>query len=348
MSEHDRPSAPATISDVAAAAGVSIRTVSRVLNASPKVGGVTRTRIEEIIARLGFHPNSRARGLAAGRSYLIGVVQDDPNNHVIGLLQRGIAEVCSAHGYELVVHPSRYDDPDVVENIGTFVRRSKVDGVILLPPLSELATVATALAALRLPVVALAAVRVAGHPAMVVGKEREAAAALADHLFDLGHRRIGMITGPLRFLSSDQRRRGFGEALAARGGSLVPALVCEGDYGFASGLAAARRLLALDDPPTAIFAANDIMAAAVIKVARERGIAVPGQLSVVGFDDADLASMITPALTTIRRPLAGMAADATRALIDMIAGGVDARADRVVELELVPRASSGALQVAHA
>ncbi len=332
---------PATITDVAAAAGVSIRTVSRVLNDSPKVGEETRVAIKAVIAQLGFHPSSRARGMATGRSYLIGVIQDDPNAHVIGVLQRGIARLCAQEGYELVVHPARYDDPDLVGNVRDFVRRSRVDGVLLLPPVSELADVATALAALGVPAVALAAAAVPGHRSMLVSDERGATAMLADHLVALGHRRIAMITGPRRFRSSSEREGGFRDALARHGQDLPDDLLCEGDYGFAGGLAAARALLALPDRPTAIFAANDIMAAAVLKAAGEAGLAVPRDLSVAGFDDSDLATMLTPAITTIRRPLETMAADATGRLLALI-GGKPQDDPAPVALTLIVRESTAA------
>jgi len=137
-----------TIDDVAKAAGVSIRTVSRVINASPKVGEETRVAVQAIITQMGYSPSSRARALASGRSYLIAVVQDDPNAQVIGALQRGIFEICTQHGYELVVHPVRFNDPNVALEIETFVRRSRVDGLIVLPPASEIAAIPERLTAL--------------------------------------------------------------------------------------------------------------------------------------------------------------------------------------------------------
>ena len=331
---------PTTIKDVALAAQVSIRTVSRVLNGSLKVGIETRERIEAQIERLSFHPNSRARGLASGRSYLIGVVQDDPNAHVIGVLQRGIAEVCSTSGYELVVHPARYDDPDIVGNIMAFVQRSKVDGLLLLPPLSELQTVADALVNVGVSAVALAAVRTASHPSMVMSTERQAAAELAKHLLALGHRRVAMVAGPLHFCSARERRDGFVTELRKAGVDLADEHVHEGNYGFASGVAAATTLLAQRTRPTAIFAANDIMAAAVIKVATEQGLTLPRDLSIVGFDDSDIASMITPTLTTIRRPIEKMGAAATRQLLRLITQEGEPN-DITFELELVVRQSSG-------
>jgi len=328
-----------TIDDVAEAAGVSIRTVSRVLNKSPKVGDETRLAVEAIIKALGYSPSSRARALASGRSYLIAVVQDDPNAHVIGVLQRGIVEVCSRHGYELVVHPVRFSDPDIGLDIEKFVQRSRVDGLIVLPPTSEIAAIPARLTAMGVPSVGIASIAVDAYPGMLISEERAATAELARHLLDLGHRRIAMIEGPPHFRSAQERRTGFLSALEASGLPIELELR-PGDYGFESGMAAAESLLALERRPTAIFACNDTMAAAVVKTAREAGVSMPDQLSVAGFDDSDLASMISPSLTTIRRPLRDMAKTATELLLAMITQQRSSLPFEVVEASLVLRRST--------
>lgn len=342
--DSDRRRRAATIHDVAAAAGVSARTVSRVINRSPKVGAETRRAIEAVIGQLGFSPSSRARGLSAGRSYLIGVVQDDPNAHVIGIIQRGIVEAAREPGYELIVHPADMGDADLLANISDFVAKSRVDGLILLPPISERADVAQALGKMGLPFVGMAAVPVSGYGWSLVSDERAAAAKVGTHLAKLGHRRIAIVTGPRDYQSSREREAGFREALAAQGIGLTDDYVVEGDYGFASGVAAAERLLRLDQPPTAVFACNDVMAAGVMKVAHLQGVSVPGTLSVAGFDDSDVAVMLTPDLTTIRRPLLDNARRATVELIRQIEGRAAAADGRkAMPLELVVRGSTGPL-----
>ena len=331
-----------TISDVAQAAGVSIRTVSRVLNNSPKVAESAREKIKATISELSFSPSSRARALASGRSALIGVVQDDPNAHVIGVFQRGIVDVCAALGYELVVHPAKFGDPGLTRNIEDFARRSRIDGLIVLPPISEAASIPLALAKLGVPAVGIASVRLPGYPTALVSEECAAAALLAHHLVALGHRRIAVITGPRLFHSSVERERGFRDALASDGVSLPDRYVREADYSFAGGCSATAELLGQPDPPTAIFAGNDIMAAAAIKIAHQRGLTIPTELSIAGFDDSDIASMVSPALTTIRRPLLEMAHEATERLIGMIAGPQNAPPpDHRVFLSLVERQSTG-------
>jgi LacI family transcriptional regulator len=340
--ENERRGRAATIHDVAAAAGVSARTVSRVINRSPKVGTETRLTIEQVIHDLGFSPNSRARGLSAGRSYLIGMVQGDSNAHVVGIIQRGIVEEAQQPGYELIVHPAQTGDPDLVENIRAFIAKSQVDGLILLPPVSERADVAQALLELGLPCVSMAAVPIPGYSWSLVSDERGAAAQMGAYLVELGHRRIAMVSGPTDFQSSRERESGFRAALEAQGLSLPDDHLARGDYGFASGIECAHRLLALDPPPTAIFAGNDIMAAGVLKAAQQRGIAVPAALSIAGFDDSDVAVMLTPDLTTIRRPLLANARAATAELIRRIEGR-DAAGylPKAGPLTLIARGSTG-------
>lgn len=331
-----------TIRDVAQAAGVSVRTVSRVLNASPKVGAETRRHVTDTMTRLDFRPSLGARALAAGRSYLLGVVQDDPNARTISVFQRGIVDVCSRSGYELLVHPVRGRGPGLEADIEDFVRRTRIDGLILLPPISEVASIPVRLRELGVPVVGVLACEVPGYEVMTVGDERDAAEQVARHLIALGHKKLGIITGPMHLLSGTERLGGFRDTLEQHGIALPPAYITHGDYSFESGLAAARALLELGDPPTAIFASNDNMAAGVLKVASERKVAVPADLSVVGFDDSDIAVMLTPTLTTVHRPSLSMAQNAARQLLAMISKGATGEpgAHRV-SLNLIARSSSG-------
>jgi LacI family transcriptional regulator len=331
-------SADITISDIAARTGVSIRTVSRVLNRSPKVNAATRERVEAVIAELGFHPSARARGLATGRSYLIGMVHNDRNALVLDTVQRGAVGEASRCGYELVVHPTPTGSDGTVEDVVDFVKRSRVDGLLVLPPVSGVEGLADVLQALAVPAIALSSVPIEGFPAMLLSDERGAAAAVAHHLIALGHRRVAFISGPANVHSASERRAGFVKALADEGCGLVGE--AEGDYGFDSGVAAATRLLAMDPAPSAIFAANDVMAAGVLKAAAARGLAVPADLSVVGFDGSILARMLTPALTTVHRPLGEMAVQATACLIDMIEG-IPHETEMRSTLRLVEAESSG-------
>ncbi|MCI4590437.1 LacI family transcriptional regulator [Sphingobium sp. BYY-5] len=307
-----------TIAKVAAAAGVSIRTVSRVLNNSPKVNKDTRERIQAAIDRLHFKPSLRARALAMGRSLLIGMVHHDRNALVLDTVQRGVGREATRRGYEVISHAVPITEEGGIGHVLDFAQRSRVDGLVVLPPVSGIAGLPEALNAERIHAVALSSVPIVGYGAVLLSPEREAAGDVARYLLSLGHRRIAMITGPQAMISACERRLGFIEALQDAGASLLGET--EGDYSLAAGIEGARTLLSLPTPPTAIFAANDIMAAGVFKVASERGIAVPSMLSVVGFDGSLLAEMLTPSLTTVARPFGEMAQIATRHLIDLIEG----------------------------
>lgn len=330
-----------TISDVAAAASVSVRTVSRVLNRSPAVNTTTREAVQAVIDELGFAPSLRARALAVGRSYLIGMIHDDPNALSLDAVQRGVVQCCADRGYELVVHPGEYGSPGLVDEIVRFAKRSRVDGLILLPPISEMAAIPAAFSSMNLPVTGMAAVRIPSYPAMLVSDERGGGRMVAHHLLELGHRRIGMITGPRARHSATERAQGFRAALHEAGVAISSTYVREGDYGFDSGVAGGAALMALPEPPTAIFACNDIMAAGVLSMATKSGRVVPRDLSVAGFDGSVIGTMVSPALTTVHRPLVTMAFDATVLLLTMIeSGGVDWLADCSATMSLVTREST--------
>lgn len=291
-----------TINDVAQAAGVSVRTASRVLNQSPKVNAETRARVQEVIRSLNFIPNLRARALASNRSFMLGFVHDDPNAEIADQMQKGIFTECAQFGYELLVHPVDHKNPHLVEDVMSFVRRTGVDGLIVIAPVSENLALAEALADLGLPVAAVNSVALDFQKNKIVSREREACGEIARHFIELGHREIGVISGPLVQTAARERQVGFNAALAEAGITLRPENVFEGDWTFESGIACARKLLASPHRPTAVYAGNDRMAAALIKVAIQLGLRVPQDLSVVGFDDSYFARMLTPALTTITRP----------------------------------------------
>lgn len=332
----------ATITDVARRAGVSERTVSRVINASPMVNEETRARVLTVIQSLNYVPSLRARALASKRSSLIGLLHDDPNAAVLDLVQRGIFTVCAERGYELVVHPCRITSDRLVEDVLAFARRSRADGLVLTPPVSESAALAQALLESAIPTVAIASVPLQSVGLMLVSREREAAAAMAEHLVQLGHRHFGLVLGPRTFKSASEREAGFRETLRAHDLNLLARDVLEGDYSFASGVACAERLLRQKHRPTAIFACNDRMAAGVLKVAIQQGLAVPADLSVAGFDDSEFASMMTPSLTTIRRPFREMAEAAARWLTGpQAAYGVQEPDTLCFNLTVVARDSTG-------
>lgn len=315
-----KDTAKATINDVARLAGVSKRTVSRVLNDSPKVNAETRALIQRVIKQLKYVPSPQARGLASSRSYLLGLLYDDPNSLIIHAVQKGILSVCVDAGYELVVHPCDHQSGSLVAKVKQLITRSKLDGVVILPPLSADGKLAAALKKEGFEYVRLAALSLDEPERMVVSDDRVAMADLAQHFVDQGHRKIAIITGPKYRLATEERLEGFRQGLAARGVNLEARNIVEGDFSYDSGIECTRRLLSRKQPPSAIFASNDEMAAGAIRAAWEMGIEVPGALSVAGYDDSPLASRIVPPLTTFRRHNEVMAAIAVRKLIACIDG----------------------------
>lgn len=303
-----------TIDDVALEAGVSIRTVSRVLNKSTKVNAGTRAKVEAVMARLDYRPSWRARGLATGRSYLLGLLHDEHNALVLGEVLRGVVPHAAERGYEIIVHPAATTDEDPVRDAVDFVLRSRVDGVLIMSPVSGVEGLAEALRPTGVTTCALSAVGIDGFHSTLVYDERAGAARAARHLIDLGHRRIALMSGP-DIISARERRAGFIEALSKAG--IEPVGEARGDYRFESGVAGAEHLLDIAPRPTAILSASDAMAAGILNVAARRGLSVPQDLSVVGYDFL-LAPMLTPSLTAVHRPMREMAQSGVGRLIDLI------------------------------
>lgn len=329
-----------TINDVARLAEVSKKTVSRVINQSPLVNDETRQKIAKVIDDIGYEPDPQARGLASQRSFLLGLIYDNPNGQYIVNIQGGILEACRKSGFELVVHPGARHSPNFVKDVKQFVERQKLDGVILLPPVSEDEALAAMLAETGCRFIRVVSVPldVAAH--LVVYEDHKGAAEVADHLVELGHRRIGFIAGPSHYRSAHERRRGFADGLSRHGVNLLPELCVEGEYTFESGQRCAEKLLSIDPPPTAIFASNDEMAAGVYKIAFQRGIAIPADLTVVGFDDSPLASRIWPAMTTVKSPIHQVGLMAAEKLIQRIAQPDAKLRETVVQPHLLIRDSS--------
>jgi len=337
------PRALATISDVAEAAGVSIKTVSRVFNEEPNVREETRDRVLQAAAELDYHPNIAARSLAGGKSFLIGLLYDNPcANYILGL-QNGSLDRLRDDKWRLLVVPCE-DSAKMAGKTVSMVREAGVGGVILTSPICDNAEIVNELVAARIPMVCIAPADRVGANAVApsVGMDDRAAAAdITRHLIALGHRRIAVILGDPTHSSSSERWAGFRQALDEAGLELDPSLVGRGLYTFESGLEAVFPLLDRPDRPTAILSQNDDMAAAAVVAAWELGINVPGELSVTGFDDSQIASTVWPRITTIRQPIRAMAQAATDALIRILEGSHSRPEHRVMPYELIVRGSTG-------
>lgn len=314
--------AKATIDHVAKLAGVSMKTVSRVVNREPNVRESTKARVEAAIEQLHYRPNQSARNLASTRAHLIGLIYDDPSAYEVPsfgyviLMQQGTLRACRDAHYELLIHPCNYRKKDLDEEISDLIDQARPAGVILAAPLSNMPRVVKAIEATNTPLIRISPGKHGPHETCVATNDREIAAEMTSYLVALGHRHIAYITGHPSHKAVANRFAGYRDGLRAAGLKYSERLVVAGDNSFGSGEVAARKLLQRKQPPTAIFAANDDMAVGVIRVASEMGIRIPAELSVAGFDDIALARQVHPNLTTIRQPLMEMAERAATLLIE--------------------------------
>lgn len=310
------------LEDVARATGVSPKTVSRVLNEEPSVSASTRQRVLAAMKSMNYRPSPAARGLAGNRSFLIAMLYDNSNNPAstyLAEIQNGVLDACEANRYSMMACPLRMLGKDFVRRLDALVVDHHIDGVVLTPPLTDGRKL---LARLREHKVAYASISPL-HGKGVLGvcmDETRAASDLVAHLVALGHRRIAHITGIASHGASRWRRIGYESALVAAGLTVDPQYIVPGEFTFGSGVTAARQLFALPHRPSAIFAANDDMAAGVMWAANAAGFAVPRDLSVCGFDDTSMATQLWPPLTTVHQPSREMGRIATLQLLGQLRG----------------------------
>ena len=332
-----------TIHDVAQHAGVSPMTVSRVINGESNVREETRIRVTASVAALRYTPNLAARSLASADAVHIGILYANPSANYLSEFLLGSLEQSSLSGCQLVIEKCEGAESEA-EAISRLVKGG-IDGVILPPPLCDSEE-------------SLKAVRDAGIAAVLVASGKpspdhgaisinnfEASRAMTRHLLELGHKRISFINGHPNQTATGQRFHGYVQAMTEAGLSVGAEQVAQGYFTYRSGLEAAEKLLDVSRP-TAIFASNDDMAAATMAVAHRRGLELPGDLSVAGFDDTPLATTVWPELTTIRQPIAEMAREAVRLLFEQIRGrrsGTPPQvAHKMLKFTLVKRESTAA------
>ena len=313
-----------TINDVARASGTSKKTVSRVLNNEPNVRDTVRDRVLAAMAALNYRPLTSARSLATNRSFMIGLLYDNLSPSYIMEVQAGVLEACEAQHYSMMVQPLVSTARDLVERVEEILSRHRPDGLILTPPLTDHPPLLAQLRKNNLPFASIAPL----HPKGCIGvmlREREAAAAMVAHLVALGHRRIAHIIGDPKHGGGVWRLAGFRDGMQRAGLKENPKYMVQGEFSFESGVTAARKLLALKQRPTAIFAADDDMATGAIWAAAEAGVAVPGEISICGFDDTNIATQVWPPLTTVHQPVREMGRRATEELLLRVQGKGEAR-----------------------
>ena len=326
-----------TIEDVAELAGVSIKTVSRVVNREANVRESTREKVEKAIAKLKYRPNPSAQNLASHRAHLIVLVYDDPSAYEVPSsgyiirMQQGALKACRKAGFELLIHPCNYRNPHVGRELRELIDQVRPAGIIVAAPLSNMPKIVRAVKDTGTSCVRLAHGSGNGAEYSIVTNDREFSAEMTAYLASLGHERIAFIKGDTAHKAVGNRFEGYRDGLEQAGIRYRGELVAQGDNSLGSGEACAAELLQREPRPTAIFCANDDMAAGVLRVATRLGIRVPDELSIAGCDDISLCRQLYPALTTIRQPLATMAEAASLALIDGARGR-----PREPELEVVP------------
>lgn len=304
------------IRDVAARAGVAVKTVSRVLNDHPYVSAETKARVQEAMKALDFRPSVAARILSGAKSNQVALIYDNHSPYYMFQIQTGCWDVCRAKGIRLLAQPVDVADPDVGDQIRGLVTETQVDGIILSSPVTDCEPVLRALEALDIPFVRISPGTNHALTSSVFMDDAQAADDMTTHLINAGHRRIGFIKGHPNHKGSEDRLTGYRRALDRAGIAFDPVLVCDGEFDFDSGVRGANRLLSLPESPTAIFASNDDMAAGVLAVAHDRNMNLPTELSVAGFDDTTLARTVWPPLTTIHQPMAELAQTAAEILIE--------------------------------
>lgn len=310
--------AKSSIHDVARRAGVSIKTVSRVLNDEPNVRDNTRAVVQKAIKELNYRPNASARSLKSRRSYLIGLLYDNPSTSYVARVQQGVIDETRRRGYDLLIHPCNYRDPSISDEIEALVRHANADGLILTPPLSDDMKLLKMLDELKTPCVRIGAVEPKKDSVMVTTNDRDAVADLTRYLASLGHTRIAFIIGHPDHKAVANRYLGYQDGLQSCGIELDEELVMQGNNSFESGEECARKLLLRKQRPSAIIASNDDMATGVLRVSHEMKLSIPDDLSVAGFDDIPMASQVWPSLTTVKQPVARMGERATSLLLDQL------------------------------
>ncbi|GAA3652639.1 LacI family DNA-binding transcriptional regulator [Microbacterium marinilacus] len=329
------PRSRVTIRDVALAAGVSVATVSKVVNGRDGIADATSERVLGVVADLGYESSLVATSMRRRRTGVVGVLVAEFEPFALQLLQ-GVSEALQGTDYDVLAYAGSVSEGD---HVG-WERRSLsrlggtlIDGAVVVTP-----TVAVPTSVV--PAVAIDPHTGPAGPATVDTDNLAGARLATEHLLSLGHRRIGHLRGRGDLVSAQLRERGYREALADAGIAFDERLVAEGGYRRAEAAVAAAALLSSDEPPTAVFAANDLSAIETVRIATERGLRVPDDLSVIGFDDIPDATACSPTLTTIRQPLHEMGAAAVRTLLDMLSGGEGGHVR--MPAELIVRESTGA------
>jgi len=328
-----------TIKDVSKDANVSIKTVSRVINNEVNVSEDTKHKVLQSITKLGFKPNKNAQSLRSKRSYMIALLYDNPNKHYLADIQSGILQVCKETGYNLVLQECDYQNKNLGTEIIEFIRDFQIDGLILTPPLSDMDDLLASLdnAKVQYSIIAPSDKRTSS--SYVSSNDYDATYAMTNKIISKGHTDIGFIKGHHKHSASSLRYKGFSDALVEMNIPVKSEWVKEGDFSFDSGFNAGLEILESLLCPSVIFASNDYMAAGVMKAAQMKGIKIPSELCIIGFDDSPIAEQLWPSLSTVRQPVKEMACHAAKILLGNVDGLSQQTESREFKSELILRES---------
>ena len=328
-----------TIKDVSKDALVSIKTVSRVINNEANVAEATKKKVLASIKKLGFRPNKNAQSLRSNKSYMLALLYDNPNKSYLADVQSGIFNACKNTGYNLVIQECNYKSSKLTNDIIQFVKDFKIDGLVITPPLSDMQDFLSNLAANKIEHSVIAPRIMNPDSLYVSSNDYEAAYNLTSEIIKHRHRDIGFIKGHPKHSASLLRFNGFLAAMKKYGFKPNEQWIKQGNFSFESGFDAGVQIFESSKIPTAIFASNDAMAAGIMKSAQMKGIEVPNNLSLTGFDDSAIAQQIWPSLTTIKQPVQQMAAHAAKILIAKFDGLVEKTESKEFKSELILRES---------
>lgn len=328
-----------TIKDVSNHAGVSIKTVSRVINNEENVAEATKTKVLASVEKLGFKPNKSAQSLRSKRSYMIALLYDNPNKSYLADIQNGILQICKKSGYNLVLQECDYQDKNLSSSIINFVEDFKIDGLIVTPPLSDMDNFLNnlELADIQYSIIAPSTKKVSSP--YVSSNDYDASYEMTEKIISLGHKKIGFVKGHEMHSASSLRFNGFINAMDEHSLERNFDWIIQGDFSFESGFQAGEKIFSSAEHPTAVFASNDSMAAGVMKSAQMKKILIPDQLSIVGFDDSPTAEQVWPSLSTVKQPVKEMALHAAKLLIGEFDGLTEKTVSKEFKSEIIIRES---------
>ncbi|CCQ11725.1 Transcriptional regulator of N-acetylglucosamine utilization, LacI family [Pseudoalteromonas luteoviolacea B = ATCC 29581] len=345
-----------TINDVAKLAGVSMKTVSRVINNEPSVRKKTYDTVMGAVKELNYQPNLAARNLAGTSSFTIGLVYDNPNAYYVIDMQNGVLSRCRKEGYELVIHPCHYHDDNMVDEFQTMIKRSRLAGLVLTPPLSEQNDIIELLESMGIEYVRILSGRphhessngeVDTRKNCIYVNDYAASYEITEHLIRHGHTKIAFLCGDEEHKSTSERLKGYQDALKDSKIALDDALVYQGNYSFESGVNGAKHFLDKGNKHciTALMGGNDEIAAGALFAARLMNIAIPQSLSITGFEDSPFSKQTWPKLTTAHQENDVISQHAARLLFSKIRGprNLDKEILTVFTPSMVVRESSNSI-----